>query len=177
MEGYCWNIAGHGLGAVAPLEAELRASSTDSSPTESPQTDAAGIEPTAQYAEWAAELEQTGADIDRTKVVRMIRLRDGRIAWLERGHPRKGLDHILEKQKRDAFEGTGVPREKIVELVFAAIEHGVVVGYSGRNRPVYEVVFDGETRRVAITIADDGGIIGAHPIPAKRKIRPNPHRR
>ncbi|WP_083683644.1 MULTISPECIES: hypothetical protein [Actinoalloteichus] len=61
--------------------------------------------------------------------------------------------------------------------MFAALERGVVVGYSGRDRPVYEVDFDGEIRRVAVTVADDGGIIGAHPIPRRRRLRPHPHRK
>ncbi|MBB5920631.1 hypothetical protein FHR81_001661 [Actinoalloteichus hoggarensis] len=59
--------------------------------------------------------------------------------------------------------------------MFAALEHGKSVGHSGIDRTVYEVVFKGERRRIAITVRRSGLMVGAHPISIRREVRPRLH--
>ncbi|APU17263.1 MULTISPECIES: hypothetical protein [Actinoalloteichus] len=131
----------------------------------------------AHYADWVAELRLHGTRINPKKIIRMTRLRDGRIAWLEIGSKTAGLAHILEPAKVDNFERLGTPRERIVDLVFTVIERGRLIGYHGADRPVYEIVIDGSTRRVAVDVSKNGFIVGAHPVGLRRKVRPNRDRR
>ncbi|ASO20804.1 hypothetical protein FHR81_001771 [Actinoalloteichus hoggarensis] len=63
-----------------------------------------------------------------------------------------------------------------MDLVFAALERGTVVGYSGRDRKVYEIIFEGARYRVAVTVTREGVVIGAHPIPLNRRLRTRLHR-
>ena len=46
-----------------------------------------------------------------------------------------------------------------------AATNGEIVGYQGlgTGRPIYETTIGGQTRRFAITIGDNGYIVGANP--------------
>lgn len=46
-----------------------------------------------------------------------------------------------------------------------AVKSGTIVGYQGRGkgRPIYEFIYKGKTRRVAISIGSNGYIVGANP--------------
>ncbi|APU15728.1 MULTISPECIES: hypothetical protein [Actinoalloteichus] len=153
-----------------PIEAAL-SSTVDTKGKESDATDHR-----AHYAEWIADRERAGVVIRPKDVTRMARMPNGRIVWAGRNNRRGGQDHILSRNRIDEFRRMGVPEDPIMDLAFAALERGAVVGYSGQDRPVYEVVFEGERRRVAITGAPDGVVVGAHPISLKRKLRTRLHR-
>ena len=49
------------------------------------------------------------------------------------------------------------------------LENGKIVGYQGKGtgRPIYEVVYNGVTQRVAITTGSNGFIVGANPVSIK----------
>jgi hypothetical protein len=68
----------------------------------------------------------------------------------------------MERHAAD-FVNVGVPEEKIADLVFSAVTEGKVVGMQ-RTRPIYEVVFEGRTYRVAVSVGDNGFIVGANPV-------------
>lgn len=51
-----------------------------------------------------------------------------------------------------------------------------MVGYSGKDRTVYEADIGDGPRRVAITVGDNGYIVGANPIPFHRILRPHKER-
>jgi hypothetical protein len=56
--------------------------------------------------------------------------------------------------------------DKIGKLVWAAVTTGQVVGMQ-RTRPVYEVLFEGRRYKVAVSIGDNGFIVGANPVGAQ----------
>ena len=86
----------------------------------------------------------------------------GDIVFLENGNSRAGLQHIKERHAAD-FAGIGVPEEKIGKLVVAAAASGRVVG-AQRTRPIFEVIFEGRTYRLAVSVGDNGFIVGANPV-------------
>ncbi|MFJ8649887.1 polymorphic toxin-type HINT domain-containing protein [Streptomyces sp. NPDC093546] len=110
------------------------------------------------------EMKEQGVKFDPEKVLRAERNADGKIVFLEEGNSRAGLKHILEEHADD-FERAGVAKEDIPDLVMAAATKGKKVGYQGKGegRPVYEVEFKGQKRRVAVTVGNNGFVVGANP--------------
>lgn len=101
-------------------------------------------------------------------IVAIARAPKGRIVFLETGNKRSGLEHIVDRHGKE-FVGQGVSASQIPELIMTAVTSGIVVGTQGsRMRPVYEVVFNGITRRIAVEISDNGFIVSANPKSAKR---------
>lgn len=51
------------------------------------------------------------------------------------------------------------------ELISVSLENGKIVGYQGRGtgRPIYEFTYNGEIHKVAITVGNNGFIVGANP--------------
>jgi hypothetical protein len=87
---------------------------------------------------------------------------NGKIIFLENGNSRAGLRHIVDAHGSD-FANIGVPHDKIADLVFTAVIDGKVVG-TQRTRPIYEVLFDGKIYRIAVSVGDNGFIVGANPV-------------
>ncbi|APU16206.1 MULTISPECIES: hypothetical protein [Actinoalloteichus] len=181
IDGYCHDIAGHGIGvAGGPL---LAAPATDDTatrpppPTGPPTTVDEHTDPQIRYADEIAELRRRGAAVKPHDVVRAERLDDGRIIWIENGDDDSGRNHIFLPDRVRNFEEVHIPREEIEGLLFAAIRSGTVVGHCGRDRPVYEVEYLGERRRVAINTTAEGKIYGANPISRRRKLRRDLHRK
>ncbi|MFJ5294849.1 ricin-type beta-trefoil lectin domain protein [Streptomyces sp. NPDC088348] len=87
------------------------------------------------------------------------------LAWLEKGTAKKGLIHIVLRHAGE-FATSGVRVEDIPALVKKALTEGTKVGYqgSGTGRPIFEVAFNGKTQRVAISVGDNGYVIGANPV-------------
>ena len=56
-------------------------------------------------------------------------------------------------------------QEQIPDYVMNALENGKIVGYQGRGtgRPIYEFTYNGEIHKVAITVGNNGFIVGANP--------------
>ncbi|HMJ77425.1 MAG TPA: RHS repeat-associated core domain-containing protein, partial [Iamia sp.] len=110
------------------------------------------------------ELTAAGIKFNPEKVVRIGRDGSGRIVWLEQGSSASGLRHILERHG-DEFLGIGIAREDVASFVFNAATRGRLVGFqgAGEGRGIYEVVWNGQLRRVAVTIGDNGYIVGANP--------------
>jgi hypothetical protein len=86
----------------------------------------------------------------------------GKIIFLENGNSRAGLLHIKGRHAGD-FANLGVPESKIGKLVFTAVTEGSVVG-TQRTRPIYEVLFEGKAYKVAVSVGDNGFIVGANPV-------------
>ncbi|WP_138909787.1 polymorphic toxin-type HINT domain-containing protein [Streptomyces chryseus] len=110
------------------------------------------------------EMKETGVKFDPEKVIRAERNADGKIVFLEEGNSRAGLKHILEEHADD-FERSGIAREDIPDLVMQAATKGKKVGTQGKGdgRPIYEVEFKGQKRRVAVTVGNNGFVVGANP--------------
>jgi hypothetical protein len=120
------------------------------------------------------EVRRLGYKISPDRVVRIGRDRSGRVVWLEQGNSGAGVRHILEPKRTTQFAARGVAANDIVDLVFRAATKGTPIGISGRDRVVYEVSFGGQTQRVAVTIGDNGFIVGANPIRPNERLKPLP---
>ncbi|MER6047518.1 hypothetical protein ABT168_08640 [Streptomyces sp. NPDC001793] len=84
------------------------------------------------------------------------------LAWLEKGDVYSGLIHIMFRHAGE-FATAGVRVEDIPALVKTALTEGTRVGAQGANKRIYEVTFQGKTQRLAISVGDNGYVIGANP--------------
>ena len=77
------------------------------------------------------------------------------------------MQHILEHA--DDFANKGIKQSEIKDLVMESLTNGKIVGYQGKGtgRPIYEVMFNGEKYTTAITVSDNGFIVGANPTTLK----------
>jgi len=121
-----------------------------------------------------AEVQRHGHKITAERVVRIGRDRIQKIVWLEDGLPHAGVGHILNPKRVAEFRAAGVDEVDIVDLVFAAATTGTPIGVSGRDRVVFALDYRGQPRRVAVTVADNGFIVGGKPISMHRKVKPLP---
>ena len=106
------------------------------------------------------QLEQRHEKITRENIMRIEQLPSGKIVWLETGNERAGFEHILKHLKE--FEKQGLPEHELADYIMDALKNGELVGKQG-TREIYEVTYNGITQRVAITVSDNGFIIGANP--------------
>ncbi|MGP2438631.1 putative T7SS-secreted protein [Streptomyces sp. JW3] len=105
-------------------------------------------------------LKQAGTRFSEDDLVAAQWTKDGQAVFLENGNQRAGLEHIM--RHAEEFETKGVSRENVPELVMQAVTQGEKVGMQG-SRPIYEVQFEGTTQRVAVTVGNNGFIVGANP--------------
>lgn len=111
----------------------------------------------AAKAELIAELKARGIKHTPEKIVRIAKCVDGRIVFLETGDQNRGLQHILAKA--DQFVRIGISGDEIIDVVMIAITEGSIVGFQGRDtanpRPVYQLIYKGEIKYIAVTIGDN----------------------
>jgi len=113
------------------------------------------------YEEHVEILIKSGINFDRNKLVATAEMPYGDIAFLEQGDSKKGLTHILSHKAQ--FEAQGIPESQIPTAVMGAVTNGKYVGTQGKNRPVYEIMFDGSVKYVAVTRGDNEYIVSANP--------------
>lgn len=113
------------------------------------------------------EVKDRGNKITEEDVVFITKNKDGKIRWLEKGKSKSesskpsGLKHIIEKHASE-LKKNGISINWIPELIKKAVEKAKIVGISGVDRPVYETTFDKRIVHLAITISDNGYIVGIH---------------
>ena len=109
------------------------------------------------------ELVGNGVKVTPTGLMRIQKLNDGQIVFLERGNSRSGLQHIVERHGAQ-FSKAGIPETKVADFLMDALKNGRIVGYQGRSntRPIYEVNYEGRVLRVAITTSSNGYVVGAN---------------
>ncbi len=111
------------------------------------------------------EVKDRGGKITEKDVVFIVKGKDGKIIWLEKGKSKSpkpsGLKHIIEKHAPE-LKKNGISIKRIPELIKKAVEEAKIVGISGVDRPVYETAFDKKVVHLAITISDNGYIVGVH---------------
>jgi hypothetical protein len=98
------------------------------------------------------------------KIVKIAKQADGKIVFLEEGNTKAGLQHILEEHSSD-FADQGIEAEQIPDAIITALTEGKIIGYQGRKktRIIYEVNFNSKTHYIAVTVSDNGYIVGANP--------------
>ena len=113
-----------------------------------------------------ARLQESGVKITPENVVRIFTDPTGRIEWLETGNARAGLQHILKAHEQQ-FADVGISAADIPDALQEALTQGKIIGYQGSDttRPIYQVVFQGKMQQIAITVGDNGFIVGANPNP------------
>ena len=119
------------------------------------------------------ELEDSGEKYSEEDVIFVVKQQNGKLAWLEEGTDSAGLEHIIKEHSQE-FQSKGIDIELIPVLLREAILYGKIIGYQKTKnktpREVYELEFNGKTIRIAITISDNGFIIGANPISKNKEI-------
>ena len=110
------------------------------------------------------ELDNSGVKYNPEDIVAITKTADGKLVWLENGTDTAGLNHIITEHADD-FLNKGITQEQIPDYVMNALENGKIVGYQGRGtgRPIYEFTYNGEIHKVAITVGNNGFIVGANP--------------
>ena len=110
------------------------------------------------------ELANSGVKYNPEDIVAITKTADGKLVWLENGTDTAGLNHIITEHADD-FLNKGITQEQIPDYVMNALENGKIVGYQGRGtgRPIYEFIYNGEIHKVAITVGNNGFIVGANP--------------
>jgi hypothetical protein len=115
------------------------------------------------------ELQQLKIKHNAERIVRIAKLSNGQIIFLERGKGGEGgsgLQHILENHQK-SFKKCGIEAEQIADAVMLALTMGKFVGYQPTRSPtprsIYEVNFNEIIQYIAITVGDNGYIVGANP--------------
>ena len=85
------------------------------------------------------------------------------LAWLEKGDVNSGLIHVVFRHAGE-FATKGVRVEDIPALLKTTLTEGTRVGTDKGGRPIFEVVFQGKTQRLAVTVGDNGFVVGANPV-------------
>lgn len=71
------------------------------------------------------------------------------------------------------FNDKGIPNNLISKVIKKAVKEAKIVGTSGKNRDVYETKVNGRVVHIAITISDNGYIVGAHPTSTWKEKKQN----
>ena len=111
------------------------------------------------------ELVSSGEKVSPEKIVGITRIPSGKIVWMESGNQKSGLQHILNEHEAQ-FNKQGVSTEKIPNYVIEAVKQGNIVGTQGSGanpRTVYEFIYEGTPRQVAVQIGSNGYIVSANP--------------
>jgi hypothetical protein len=115
-----------------------------------------------------AELQHLGVKHTSDRIICIGRMASGKIVFLEEGRKGQGgcgLAHILERHKVD-FERRGISPSQIPALIIAALTKGEFLGYQSVREPrkeIYEILFEDEIQYIAISVSDNGYIVGANP--------------
>jgi len=123
-----------------------------------------GIKKSGKYSGLLDELANSGVKYNPEDIVAIAKTADGKLVWLENGTDTAGLNHIITEHADD-FLNIGITQEQIPDYIMNALENGKIIGYQGRGtgRPIYEFTYNGEICKVAITVGNNGFIVGANP--------------
>lgn len=110
------------------------------------------------------ELTANGVKFTPENVIATTRNSSGKVVFLESGNSKTGLQHIIEEHGSQ-FAQMGVSEAQIPGVVMKAVSEGKLVGYqgSGSGRPIYELNINGQPQRIAVTVGDNGFVVGANP--------------
>lgn len=114
--------------------------------------------------ELIAQLWVDGVKHNPDDILRIARLPDGKIVFLEIGNDRSGWQHIRKDHAHD-FANRGIPEDMIIDAIMSAVTSGIIIGTQGTNRKrdVYEIDFNGTVQYISISVGHNGYIVGANP--------------
>lgn len=139
----------------------------------------------AGYSKWVNEsrvswpddiieqLEKQKCDLD--KLVFLVRLRDGKLIFLEEGNKKSGLTHIQGKHGDDFVKAFGEQARSLPAFLYKAMVTWRLIGsYEATNDGEYNLVHfyhsDGE-HVIKVVISDNGYIVSAFPLRRGKAIR------
>ena len=110
------------------------------------------------------EVIANGEKISPDEVLLITEDPQGKIVWLETGNSSSGFQHIIEKHGSQ-FNSRGISDKDIPDYILEAVYQGSIVGTRGKKDPrtIYEFVYNGKKRRIAIQVSENGYIVGANP--------------
>ena len=122
------------------------------------------VRPAAVNPALLNELSANGVKFTPQNIIATGRNANGQVVFLETGNAKSGLQHIIGEHGSQ-FAQMGVSEAQIPGVVMRAVTEGKLVGYqgSGTGRPIYEININGQTQRIAVTVGDNGYIVGANP--------------
>jgi len=93
-----------------------------------------------QYLE---EMSKNGVKFSPENILKVEKLADGKIVFLETGNSSAGLQHIVERHACD-FAKIGVSESQIPNVVIDTVSKGKIIGYQGKGtgRPIYEITIN-----------------------------------
>ena len=108
-------------------------------------------------------LAANGVKFTRENVIATGATADGKIIFLESGTAKSGLQHIVDRHAGE-FANIGITEAQIPSVVIRAVTEGKVVGYQGvgTGRPIYEISVNGQPKRFAVTVGDNGYVVGVN---------------
>lgn len=109
------------------------------------------------------EMTAQGIKFTPENIVGAAKNNSGKIIFLEKGNSKAGLQHIVEEHGKQ-FAQIGVSEARIPDVVMKAVTDGKVVGYqgTGTGRPIYETMINGKKYNIAVTVGNNGYIVGAN---------------
>jgi len=109
------------------------------------------------------EVIDNGYKITPENVMGIVKNANDDIIWLETGNSSSGFQHILEHSEQ--FNDVGIPDSSLSNFILNAVAKNNIVGYQGKNtdRPIYQIDYNGKSYYVAVTISENGYIVGANP--------------
>ena len=116
--------------------------------------------------ELIAELREAGIKHNPDAILRIAKLPEGKIVFLEIGNSNSGWQHIIEKRKSN-FADRGIPEDQIIDAIMVAVTRGKVIGTQGKSRNIYEVEFNDSLYYISIEVSSNGYIVGANPTPTR----------
>ncbi|XZN97294.1 MAG: hypothetical protein ACM65K_02990 [Microcoleus sp.] len=122
-------------------------------------------EPKDEKATLISELSQSKIKHSPDEILRIAKLSDGKIVFLEKGKGGKrgsGIKHILENHQQE-FATRGISENDLPDAIISAVTQGEIVGHQQPNRPIYQISFNGRTQLIAVTVSDNGYIVCANP--------------
>ena len=81
-------------------------------------------------------------------------------------HVRCGAGENSEITSKNYLSLLGITKEELPEFIITVLSEGKQVGIQN-TRPIYEAVYKGETKIVAIDVGSNGFIVGANPASLK----------
>ena len=109
------------------------------------------------------EMSAQGIKFTPENIVSVAKDSSGKIIFLEKGNSKAGLQHIVEEHGSQ-FAQIGVSEARIPNVVMKAVVDRKIVGYqgAGTGRPIYETVINGKKYNIAVTVGNNGYIVGAN---------------
>ncbi|WP_318345429.1 hypothetical protein [Flagellimonas baculiformis] len=109
-----------------------------------------------------AELRASGVKFTEADLMWIFKNNKDKIIFLEKGNTSSGFEHILRHKQE--FIDAGISETDISDFILQALKKNKIVGYqgSGNGRPIYELIYQGNKQRIAITTGSNGYVVGAN---------------